>query len=136
MTSTLVNFSKDFFIPFAAQTIDVIAVEGKSISLQCPVSGSDVAMLLWFKNGGGIPLYRYKLKHRILNNLFPFPFISHSQLVTLILWFISTTIKYSTIACIAVLLKTGIRELISLLSSASPIPSSNFSSQLSFDARN
>lgn len=57
--SSIKNFSP--FSLIAAQMIDVIAVEGKSISLQCPVSGSDVAMLLWFKNGGGIPLYRYTL---------------------------------------------------------------------------
>lgn len=56
------------YFPFfvTAQTIDVIAVEGKSISLQCPIHGSDVAMVLWFKNGGGIPLYRYKLMSRVL----------------------------------------------------------------------
>lgn len=41
-----------------AQIVDVVAVEGKSVSLQCPIVGSDVAMVLWFKNGGGIPLYR------------------------------------------------------------------------------
>jgi hypothetical protein len=39
--------------------VDVLAVEGKNVSLHCgALSGSDVAMVLWFKNGGGIPLYR------------------------------------------------------------------------------
>lgn len=51
--------NQTLFHLFTAQTVDVIAVEGKSISLQCPIAGTDVAMVLWFKNGGGIPLYRY-----------------------------------------------------------------------------
>lgn len=57
---TSISFFSAFF---SAQVVDVVAVEGKSISLQCPISddGSDVAMVLWFKNGGGIPLYRYVL---------------------------------------------------------------------------
>lgn len=61
----ILTYNCVFFI-ISAQTIDVIAVEGKSISLQCPIHGSDVAMVLWFKNGGGIPLYRYKLMSRVL----------------------------------------------------------------------
>lgn len=40
--------------------VDITAVEGKSISMQCPITGTDVAMVLWFRNAGGIPLYRYE----------------------------------------------------------------------------
>jgi hypothetical protein len=48
-----------FPLPFiSAQIIEIIAVEGKSVSLQCPILGSDVAMVLWFKSTNGIPLYR------------------------------------------------------------------------------
>lgn len=42
------------------QTTDVIAVEGRRISLQCPISTPlrDVYMVLWFRDTAGIPLYR------------------------------------------------------------------------------
>ncbi|CRL00448.1 CLUMA_CG013711, isoform A [Clunio marinus] len=48
----------------SAQAVDVVAVEGKSITLQCPITGSDVAMVLWFKNGGGIPLYSVDVREK------------------------------------------------------------------------
>jgi hypothetical protein len=41
--------------------MDVIAVEGKSASFDCPISApiSEVSMVLFFKSAkGGIPFYR------------------------------------------------------------------------------
>lgn len=39
---------------------DIEAVEGKSVHLPCPITAplQDVYMVLWFKDNGGIPLYR------------------------------------------------------------------------------
>lgn len=65
LKSSSVNSNKILMNPLlfnfliTAQIIEIIAVEGKSVSLQCPILGSDVAMVLWFKSTGGIPLYRW-----------------------------------------------------------------------------
>lgn len=42
------------------KTKDIEAVEGKSVSLPCPLSAplDDVYMVLWFRDNAGIPLYR------------------------------------------------------------------------------
>uniref|UniRef100_A0A1A9UXK5 Ig-like domain-containing protein n=1 Tax=Glossina austeni TaxID=7395 RepID=A0A1A9UXK5_GLOAU len=42
------------------KTKDIDAVEGKSVSLPCPISAplDDVYMVLWFRDNAGIPLYR------------------------------------------------------------------------------
>ncbi|XP_070500607.1 synaptogenesis protein syg-1-like isoform X1 [Chironomus tepperi] len=50
-----------------AQIVDVIAVEGKSALLQCPISSplSDVSMVFFFKSAhGGIPLYSVDMRDK------------------------------------------------------------------------
>lgn len=42
------------------KTKDIDAVEGKSVSLPCPITEplDNVYMVLWFRDNAGIPLYR------------------------------------------------------------------------------
>lgn len=50
-----------FTIAFTVKTIDKTAVEGRKISLPCPLSAPSrdkVYMVLWFKNDVKIPIYR------------------------------------------------------------------------------
>ncbi|CAO1351340.1 unnamed protein product [Diamesa hyperborea] len=48
------------------QIVDIFAVEGRSVSLPCPISTplSDVSMVLWFRSAGGIPLYSFDVRDR------------------------------------------------------------------------
>ncbi|XP_037957726.1 neural cell adhesion molecule 1-A [Teleopsis dalmanni] len=46
---------------------DIDAVEGKSVSLPCPLSSplDDVYMVLWFRDNAGIPLYSFDLRDKL-----------------------------------------------------------------------
>lgn len=56
------NFQWSFFLfPVAVKAVDVEGVEGMQVSLPCPLAASasdKVYMVLWFRDGVGIPLYR------------------------------------------------------------------------------
>lgn len=54
-------------IPITVRAVDVQAVEGKGVSLPCPLKPPEsdkVYMVLWFRDDAGIPLYRYVLRVR------------------------------------------------------------------------
>lgn len=56
----MIIFFSDFFLP--VRSVDIAAVEGKRVSLACPLSPPDsdkVYMVLWFRDDAGIPLYRF-----------------------------------------------------------------------------
>ncbi|XP_038110464.1 hemicentin-2 isoform X1 [Culex quinquefasciatus] len=46
---------------------NVEGVEGRSIELQCPITVplTEVSMVLWFKDGAGIPLYSFDVRDRM-----------------------------------------------------------------------
>ncbi|KAL5282152.1 hypothetical protein ACFFRR_005408 [Megaselia abdita] len=48
---------------------DIEAVEGKSVHLPCPITAplQDVYMVLWFKDNGGIPLYSFDVRNKLLS---------------------------------------------------------------------
>ncbi|XP_017493193.1 PREDICTED: neural cell adhesion molecule 1-A isoform X2 [Rhagoletis zephyria] len=52
------------------KTKDIDAVEGKSVSLPCPISAplSDVYMVLWFRDNAGIPLYSFDVRDKVNND--------------------------------------------------------------------
>ncbi|XP_028899076.1 neural cell adhesion molecule 1-A [Zeugodacus cucurbitae] len=52
------------------KTKDIDAVEGKSVSLPCPISAplSDVYMVLWFRDNAGIPLYSFDVRDKVSND--------------------------------------------------------------------
>ncbi|XP_067625215.1 uncharacterized protein side-II [Eurosta solidaginis] len=52
------------------KTKDIDAVEGKSVSLPCPISAplSDVYMVLWFRDNAGIPLYSFDVRGKVNND--------------------------------------------------------------------
>ncbi|XP_075150849.1 sidestep II transmembrane protein [Haematobia irritans] len=49
------------------KTKDIEAVEGKSVSLPCPISAplDDVYMVLWFRDNAGIPLYSFDVRDKM-----------------------------------------------------------------------
>uniref|UniRef100_A0A1A9W080 Ig-like domain-containing protein n=1 Tax=Glossina brevipalpis TaxID=37001 RepID=A0A1A9W080_9MUSC len=49
------------------KTKDIDAVEGKSVSLPCPISAplDDVYMVLWFRDNAGIPLYSFDVRDKM-----------------------------------------------------------------------
>ncbi|XP_030377819.1 uncharacterized protein LOC115626578 [Scaptodrosophila lebanonensis] len=49
------------------RTKDIDAVEGKSVSLPCPIAAplDDVVMVLWFRDNAGIPLYSFDVRDKM-----------------------------------------------------------------------
>lgn len=58
------NISKSSVSVIAVTTVDVDAIQGRSVAMPCdiePVDRDDrVHMVLWFREKGGKPLYRYE----------------------------------------------------------------------------
>lgn len=53
----------NFNFVFAVKPVDLEGVEGMQVSLPCPLAASTsdkVYMVLWFRDGVGIPLYRWE----------------------------------------------------------------------------
>jgi hypothetical protein len=51
----------EFSLDFSVKAIEKFAVEGRRVSLPCPLSAPSrdkVHMVLWFKNDVKIPMYR------------------------------------------------------------------------------
>lgn len=59
-TKQFIEFDLHLMHKYLVKTKDMDAVEGKSVSLPCPISAplDDVYMVLWFRDNAGIPLYR------------------------------------------------------------------------------
>ncbi|XP_055684288.1 hemicentin-2 isoform X1 [Lutzomyia longipalpis] len=53
------------------RTLDIEAVEGRTVSLPCPLSAplDDVNMVLWFRDNAGIPLYSFDYRSKSLSHV-------------------------------------------------------------------